>query len=181
VSKIAFGCASFGSSKWQSWVKDEEGLNFFRYSYSNGHSEIVFGKALKHIGARRSRIVIATKVNSPVYQRVDEFGFRDLDKKPEIANGYGSSRKHLFDAVDASLKRLDVDYIDLYQIHRLDNVSRLVCVLFFRTVINRLLKYQETPMEEIMEALHDIVKSGKVRYISASSMSAWKAKYFINR
>ena len=138
VSRITLGCMGYGSSKWSSWVKDEEesikaikeayelGINFFdtANTYSNGHSEIVLGKALKEIGAPRSRVVIATKVYCPVYNDVSGFGNHDLEENPELVNNYGLSRKHIFDACDASLKRLGVDYIDLYQIHRLDTVSR---------------------------------------------------------
>ncbi|KAG2197615.1 hypothetical protein INT47_006678 [Mucor saturninus] len=167
VSRICLGCMSYGSPKWSPWVKDEAesieaikaaynaGINFFDTAdmYSNGQSEIILGKALKELNAPRGRVVIATKVYSPVYSNIEGFGFADLDKKFELVNGYGLSRKHIFDAVDASLKRLGVEYIDLYQIHRLDT---------------------ETPMEEIMEALNDLVRSGKVRYIGASTMAAWQ-------
>jgi aryl-alcohol dehydrogenase-like predicted oxidoreductase len=129
---------SYGSSTWSPWVKDEAdsiqaiteayeaGINFFDTAdgYSNGYSEIVLGKALKSIGAPRGRVVVATKVYMPVYSDPSTFtGFRDLDKNPELVNGYGLSRKHIFDAVDASLERLGLEYIDLYQIHRLDTVS----------------------------------------------------------
>ncbi|KAI9358454.1 NADP-dependent oxidoreductase domain-containing protein [Pilaira anomala] len=167
VSKLCLGCMSYGSSSWSPWVKDEEesiklikeayaaGINFFdtANTYSNGVSEIVLGKALKEIGAPRGRIVIATKVYAPVYEDVTQHGRDDLKENPDMVNMFGLSRKHIFDAVEASLKRLDVDYIDLYQIHRLDT---------------------ETPMEEIMEALNDLVRSGKVRYIGASTMAAWQ-------
>jgi aryl-alcohol dehydrogenase-like predicted oxidoreductase len=128
---------SYGSSEWSSWVKNEKesieaikqayelGINFFdtANTYSNGQSEIVLGKALKEIGASRGRVVIATKVHAPVHQNIGTFDFTDLESKSDLVNGYGLSRKHIFDAVEASLKRLDVDYIDLYQIHRLDTVS----------------------------------------------------------
>ncbi|KAG2210922.1 hypothetical protein INT47_000079 [Mucor saturninus] len=167
VSRICLGCMSYGSSKWSPWVKDEAesieaikvaynaGINFFdtANTYSNGQSEIVLGKALRELNAPRGRVVIATKVYAPVYPKVEQYGIRDMDQNPELINGYGLSRKHIFDAVDASLKRLGVEYIDLYQIHRLDT---------------------ETPMEEIMEALNDLVRSGKVRYIGSSGMCAWQ-------
>ncbi|EPB84130.1 alcohol dehydrogenase [Mucor circinelloides 1006PhL] len=166
VSRLCLGCMSFGSSKWSSWVKDEEesiqiieesyklGFNFFDTAdtYSNGESERVLGKALKKIGAPRSRVVVATKVYFPVHDDVSVFDVL-AGKKPEFVNRVGLSRKHIMDAVDASLKRLDMDYIDLYIIHRFD---------------------PETPIEEIMEALNDVVRSGKVRYIGASSMAAWQ-------
>lgn len=86
-------------------------------------SEVVLGKALKKIGAPRSRVVIATKVWGPVYENGGNFDHVNLAAKPELVNGFGLSRKHIFDAVEASLKRLGVDYIDLYQIHRMDEVS----------------------------------------------------------
>ncbi|KAI8642132.1 NADP-dependent oxidoreductase domain-containing protein [Parasitella parasitica] len=168
ISRICLGCMSYGTSKWSSWVKDEKesiefikeayrlNINFFDTAdtYSNGESERVLGKALREIGAPRSRVVIATKVFAPVYSDPSRPFNRDgLEKDPEMVNGYGLSRKHILDAVDASLERLGVDYIDLYQIHRLDT---------------------QTPMEEIMQALNDVVRSGKVRYIGASTMAAWQ-------
>lgn len=130
---------SYGSSQWGAWVKDEAesieaikeaynvGINFFDTAnmYSNGHSEIVLGKALRELNAPRGRVVIATKVYGPVFDNVGQSGVRDMEKYPELINGYGLSRKHIFDAVDASLKRLGVEYIDLYQIHRLDTVSNM--------------------------------------------------------
>jgi len=158
VSRICLGCMSFGqpTEHW-SWVLDEEhsrpyiqraleaGINFFDTAnvYSNGTSETITGNALRDF-AKRDEVVIATKVRFPV------------GKGP---NDYGLSRKHIMSAIDASLKRLGTDYVDLYQIHRWD---------------------YETPIEETMEALHDIVKAGKVRYIGASAMFAWqfaKAQY----
>ena len=115
------------------------GINFFDTAnvYSRGMSETVLGRFLK-ANARREAVVIATKVNGVM---------RD------DPNGRGLSRKAILFELDQSLQRLQTDYVDLYQIHRLDS---------------------ETPMEEILEALHDVVKSGKVRYIGASSMYAWQ-------
>jgi aryl-alcohol dehydrogenase (NADP+) len=117
----------------------EHGINFFDTAdmYSRGVSEEVVGRALTDM-ARRDEVVVATKVFYPV------------DDHP---NGGGLSRKHIMDAIDASLRRLGMDYVDLYQIHRLD---------------------PETPIEETLEALHDVVKAGKARYIGASSMYAWQ-------
>jgi aryl-alcohol dehydrogenase (NADP+) len=117
----------------------EAGINFFDTAdmYSVGESERVTGKALKEY-ARRHEVVIATKVFSPM---------------GEDPNNRGLSRKHIFDAVDRSLHRLGVDYIDLYQIHRFD---------------------PDTPIEETLEALNDVVRAGKARYIGASSMYAWQ-------
>ncbi|KAI7898539.1 NADP-dependent oxidoreductase domain-containing protein [Cokeromyces recurvatus] len=172
VSRICLGCMSYGSSKWSPWVKDEKesieyikkayeiGINFFDTAdvYSYGESERVLGKALKEIGADRGRVVIATKVYMPVYDNFDEFDPIPEDKA-HMVNCFGLSRKHIFDAVEASLKRLGVDYIDIYQIHRHD---------------------PNTPMEETMEALNDLVRSGKVRYIGASTMSTWQFQKYNN-
>ncbi|KAG1452347.1 hypothetical protein G6F56_007845 [Rhizopus delemar] len=135
VSRFCLGCMSFGSSKWQAWVKDEEeslnligkayeaGINFFDTAdgYSNGESERVLGKAIQKFNMARSRIVIATKVffTVPDDISVNVLG-KQTDKDPQYVNSSGLSRKHILDAVDASLKRLGVDYIDLYQIHRFD-------------------------------------------------------------
>jgi aryl-alcohol dehydrogenase (NADP+) len=142
---------SYGSPNWRSWVLDEEhsrpfiqralelGFNFFDTAdvYSLGESERVVGAALRDF-ARRDQVVIATKVRFPT------------GEKP---NDQGLSRKHIFASIDASLKRLQTDYVDLYQIHRFD---------------------YDTPIEETIEALHDVVKAGKARYIGASSMYAWQ-------
>ncbi len=151
VSRICLGAMTYGSSAWRSWVLDEEasrpfltravelGINFFDTAdmYSRGASEEVLGRALKKLG-KRDQFVIATKAFYPL---------------TEGPNTRGLSRKHLLDAIDASLRRLDTDYVDLYQIHRFD---------------------PDTPIAETLEALHDIVKSGKARYIGASSMLAWQ-------
>lgn len=173
VSRICLGCMSYGTPKWQAWVLDEEeglkhikrawdlGINFFDTAdaYSNGLSEIVLGKALKQFKIPRERVVIATKLYFRVNEDVSVNSFVAPYTEAETLNVQGLSRKHVFEAVEASLKRLQVEYIDLYQIHRWD---------------------PNTPIEETMEALHDLVKSGKVRYIGASSMYAWqfaKAQY----
>lgn len=158
VSRICLGMMSYGTPKWRDWVLDEEasrpfirraweaGINFFDTAdmYSRGVSEEITGRAIRDLGLRRDEVVIATKV------------FFAWGDKP---NQGGLSRKHIMDAIDASLKRLNMDHVDLYQIHRWD---------------------QETPIEETMEALHDVVKAGKARYIGASSMYTWqfaKAQY----
>ncbi|KAI9472120.1 MAG: NADP-dependent oxidoreductase domain-containing protein [Benjaminiella poitrasii] len=153
VSRICLGCMSFGSSKWGAWIKEEKesieyikaaydaGINFFDTAnmYSNGVSERVLGKALKEIKANRERVVIASKVRFPVYNQDEEDkGWLNIDNDEKMVNRYGLSRKHIFDAVEASLKRLGVDYIDLYTIHRTD---------------------PNTPMEETMEALNDLVRA----------------------
>lgn len=165
VSQIALGMMSFGSSEWRPWVLDEAqsrplvqraielGINYFDTAdmYSAGRSEELTGKFVREF-CRREEAVIATKVFYPV-----EMGFKGGAaggaKPARRPNADGLSRKHILHAVDASLARLGTDYIDLYQIHRLD---------------------PETPLEETMEALHDVVKSGKVRYLGASSMAAWQ-------
>ncbi len=151
VSRICLGCMTYGSSAWRPWVLDEDesrpffaralelGVNFFDTAdmYSQGVSEELTGKILGEL-ARREEVVIATKVFFPM---------------GEGPNRHGLSRKHILSAIDASLRRLGTDYVDLYQIHRFD---------------------PETPIEETLEALDDVVKSGKARYIGASSMYAWQ-------
>src|SRR5882724_11338624 len=151
VSRICLGCMTFGSKKWREWVIEEEesrpvikhaldlGINFFDTAdmYSLGVSEEITGRALKDF-ARRDEIVLATKV------------FHPMNDKPNQA---GLSRKHILAAADDSLRRLQTDYIDLYQIHRWD---------------------YSTPIEETLDALDSLVRAGKVRYIGASSMFAWQ-------
>ncbi len=154
VSRLCLGCMSYGdtSKGWHGdWLLNEEdsrpffkgaleaGINFFDTAniYSGGTSEEITGKLLREY-ARRDEIVVATKAYGP---------WRNAP------NTGGLSRKSLLQAVDDSLTRLGMDYVDLFQIHRWDDV---------------------TPIEETMEALHDIVKSGKARYIGASSMFAWQ-------
>jgi 1-deoxyxylulose-5-phosphate synthase len=170
VSRICLGMMTYGTSHWRPWVLDESdsrpivqravelGINFFDTAdmYSAGASEELTGKFLREF-TRRDEVVIATKVFFPV-DIAFQGGYKD--SAPPPPNTSGLSRKRIFAAVEASLKRLGIDYIDLYQIHRWD---------------------YETPIEETMEALHDLVKSGKVRYIGASSMFAWqfaKAQHF---
>lgn len=151
VSRICLGCMTYGTSQWRPWVLDEEpsrafikqalelGINFFDTAdmYSNGVSEQVVGRALRDF-ARRDQVIITTKV----YNRMGDG-----------PNDRGLSRKHIFDAIDASLRRLGTDYVDIYMIHRWD---------------------YETPIEETLEALDDVVRAGKVRYLGASSMWAWQ-------
>ena len=152
VSRLALGCMSYGSSAWRPWVLDEEasrpfirralelGITFFDTAdmYSLGRSEEVLGRALGDFCARRSDVVLATKVFFPM-------GHGPNDR--------GLSRKHVLESIDASLKRLRTDYVDLYQIHRFD---------------------PETPIEETLRALEDVVRSGRARYVGASSMWAWQ-------
>ncbi len=165
VSRICLGMMTYGSPKWRPWVLDETasrpfikraveaGINFFDTAnlYSNGLSEILTGKLLREY-AKRDEVIIATKVYFHVSDSIgaDAASLKSGGIPP---NTSGLSRKHIFAACDASLKRLNTDYIDLYQIHRWD---------------------YDTPIEETMEALNDLVRSGKVRYIGASSMWAWQ-------
>jgi len=153
VSKLCLGCMTYGVPERgdHRWTLPEEqsrpllrhaielGINFFdtANSYSDGTSEEIVGSALKEF-SHRDAVVIATKVFFP------------MSADP---NGRGLSRKAIFSAIDASLRRLGTDYVDLYQIHRWD---------------------YETPIEETLEALHDVVKAGKARYLGASSMFAWQ-------
>ena len=158
VSRLCLGMMTYGSTKWRKWVLNEEqalpfvkraleaGINFFDTAdvYSVGASEEVLGNTLRACGVKRESVVIATKVFNPMSEEV---------------NDRGLSRKHILDSIDRSLRRLKMEYVDLYQIHRWDYAS---------------------PIEETMEALNDVVKSGKARYIGASSMFAWqfaKAQY----
>ncbi|KAF4463172.1 alcohol dehydrogenase [Fusarium albosuccineum] len=166
ISKIILGCMSFGSSKWEGspWILDEaEGLELLKAAYdngintwdtadtySNGKSEEIIGKALKKYNIPRQKVVILSKIFNPVMD--DESRPPSVNDGP-LVNQMGLSRKHVFHAVDKCLERLGTDYIDVLQIHRLD---------------------RETPPEEIMKALHDVVESGKVRYIGASSMYTWE-------
>jgi aryl-alcohol dehydrogenase-like predicted oxidoreductase len=150
VSRLCLGMMTYGSKKWRDWVLEENearpfvkraldaGINFFDTAdvYSLGESERVTGNLLK--GIKRENIVVATKV------------FSTMSDEP---NDRGLSRKHIMDSIDKSLTRLQMDYVDLYQIHRWD---------------------YNTPIEETMEALNDVVRAGKARYIGASSMFAWQ-------
>lgn len=174
VSRICVGCMSYGDRRGRlPWCIEEEdalpilnaaykaNINFYDTAngYSNGTSEEILGKAIKKFNWRRENIVIATKVwaavgyitdsgvfENPMFMKSDD----ERDNKGYV-NAYGLSRKHVFDSVNASLKRLDLEYIDLLQIHHFD---------------------PNTPIKETMKALHDVVESGKVRYIGASSMWA---------
>ncbi|MGO9242305.1 MAG: aldo/keto reductase [Bryobacteraceae bacterium] len=152
VSRLCLGAMTYGSKKWREWVLEEEqgrpfyrraleaGINFFDTAdvYSHGVSEEILGRALKDFGPSRDRVVIATKVFSP------------MGDDPNLR---GLSRKHIHHSIDSSLRRLGTDYVDLYQIHRFD---------------------YETPIEETLEALDEVVRAGKALYIGASSMHAWQ-------
>jgi len=151
VSRLCLGCMTYGSKKWRDWILEEDesrpffrraleaGINFFDTAdmYSDGVSEEVTGRALKDL-APRDRVVIATKVYNPM---------------GDDPNQRGLARKHIHHSIDASLKRLGTDYVDLYQIHRFD---------------------YDTPIEETLRALEDVVRAGKALYIGASSMHAYQ-------
>jgi aryl-alcohol dehydrogenase-like predicted oxidoreductase len=151
VSRVCLGMMSFGNNSDRAWVLDDDaaepivraaadgGVTFFDTAdvYSAGASEVTTGRLLGKM-FRRDDVVVATKVFSPMGPG---------------ENSKGLSRKHILSGIDASLERLDMDYVDLYQIHRWD---------------------YHTPIEETMEALHDVVRAGKARYIGASSMFAWQ-------
>ena len=152
VSRVCLGMMSYGKDESRPWALDEadaepivrraveRGITFFDTAdvYNDGRSEIVTGRVLQRLFGMREEYVVATKVRG---------------RTMPGPNGLGLSRKHIFASIDASLQRLALDYVDLYQIHRWD---------------------PDTPIEETMEALHDVVKTGKARYIGASSMYAWQ-------
>jgi 1-deoxyxylulose-5-phosphate synthase len=152
VSRLCLGMMSYGKHESRAWALDEAeaepivrravegGITFFDTAdvYNGGESEVVTGHVLRRCFGMREEYVVATKVHGPTMPG---------------ENGRGLSRKHILASIDASLKRLELDYVDLYQIHRWDRL---------------------TPIEETMEALHDVVKAGKARYIGASSMYAWQ-------
>ena len=166
VSRLALGTMHLGAEGWRPWVLGEAdarpifrrafdlGLNFIDTAdtYSAGEAEKLVGKLVREHG-HRDELVIASKVYNPVspeFKSGQDLASLERARRP---NGQGLSRKRLFNAIDASLSRLGLDHLDLWQIHRWDYA---------------------TPVEEFMEALHDIVKSGKVRYLGASSMWAWQ-------
>jgi aryl-alcohol dehydrogenase (NADP+) len=152
VSRLCLGMMTYGSKQWRAWVLEEEesrpylrraweaGINFYDTAdmYSRGLSEEILGRGLKELGIPRDRVVIATKLCQPM---------------SDDPNHRGLSRKHIVHSIDDSLRRLQTDYVDLYQIHRLDPT---------------------TPIEETLIALNDLVRAGKVLYLGASSMPAWQ-------
>jgi len=170
VSRIILGMMSYGDSRWQPWVLGEKeaiehvkfayehGVNTFDTAnlYSNGLSEIHLGKAIKVLNLPREEIVVMTKVYGCVAKTMEEGLWAtpaaELDKIGYV-NQHGLSRKHIFDSVKKSLERLQLDYVDVLQCHRFDN---------------------DTPIEETMQALHDVVKAGYARYIGMSSCYAWQ-------
>ena len=152
VSRLCLGAMTYGSKQWRPWVLEEEearpfirkalelGINYFDTAdmYSVGKSEEILGRALKEFGSGRDRVIVATKV------------YNAMSDDP---NDKGLSRKHIMHSIDNSLRRLDTDYVDLYQIHRFDSA---------------------TPAEETMRALDDIIRAGKALYIGASAMYGWQ-------
>jgi 1-deoxyxylulose-5-phosphate synthase len=152
VSRVCLGMMSYGKHESREWTLDEAaaepilrravegGINFFDTAdvYNGGQSEVLTGRLLPKLFGVREEYVVATKVNG-----------RTMPGQ----NGQGLSRKHIMASIDQSLSRLELDYVDLYQIHRWD---------------------PRTPIEETMDALHDVVRAGKARYIGASSMFAWQ-------
>ncbi|KAI1787698.1 Aldo/keto reductase [Ganoderma leucocontextum] len=165
VSKIILGCMSYGDPRWAEWVlPEEEAIKHIKYAYdhgittfdtaniySHGQSEIILGNAIKQLNLPREELVILTKLYFPIARE----GYR-LEGNPEdagIINQHGLNRKHIFDSVKASLKRLQLEYIDVLQCHRFDYT---------------------TPIEETMQALHDVVQAGYVRYIGMSSCHAYQ-------
>jgi 1-deoxyxylulose-5-phosphate synthase len=152
VSRVCLGMMSYGKHESREWALEESdaepivhravegGINFFDTAdvYNGGQSEVITGRLLRKLFGMREEYVVATKVHG-----------RTMPGE----NGAGLSRKHIMASIDASLSRLELDYVDLYQIHRWD---------------------RNTPIEETMDALHDVVHAGKARYIGASSMFAWQ-------
>ena len=152
VSRVCLGMMSFGPHESRQWALPESdaepivraavegGINFFDTAdvYNGGQSEVITGRLLRSLFSMREEYVVATKVHGRTMPGV---------------NGQGLSRKHILASIDASLQRLEMDYVDLYQIHRFDPA---------------------TPIEETMDALNDVVRAGKARYIGASSMFAWQ-------
>ncbi|KAI0033128.1 NADP-dependent oxidoreductase domain-containing protein, partial [Vararia minispora EC-137] len=169
VSRIILGCMSYGSPEAMPWcLGEKEGIEHIKFAYengiqtfdtanfySNGESEKILGKAIKELGLPRDEIVIMTKVWATVARTHNEpsyFGRADPDKYGYV-NQHGLSRKHIFESVKHSLERLQLDYIDVLHCHRVD---------------------PHTPIEETMQALHDVVQAGWVRYIGMSSCYAWQ-------
>jgi aryl-alcohol dehydrogenase-like predicted oxidoreductase len=158
VSRLCLGMMTYGSKNWRAWVLNEQeaqpiikhaidlGFTFFDTAnvYSLGVSEEILGRALKNFGVRREQVVIATKVHGAM---------------GDTPNEKGLSRKHIMDQIDASLRRLGMDHVDLYQIHRFDPT---------------------TPIEETIDALDAVVRAGKARYIGASSMYAWQFSRYLH-
>ena len=169
VSRLILGCMTFGNPDWEGspWVLPEaealpllkqaydSGINTWETAdtYSNGQSEMIIGKALTKYNIPRSKVVIMTKVYYPVLEDDPNCRPQPASNDSRLVNQMGLSRKHIFEAVEGSLRRLGTSYIDVLQLHRLD---------------------VDTSCEEIMKALHDLVQMGKVHYLGASSMYCWQ-------
>ncbi|KAJ7597754.1 NADP-dependent oxidoreductase domain-containing protein [Mycena floridula] len=178
TSKIILGTMTYGQTKWSPWaLKEEEGIKHIKAAYDagintfdtaniygNGFSEVILGKAIKEHNLPRDELVIMTKfygvvTNNPDSNAMAYLSDRAAADRDGYVNQYGGNRKHIFAAVQASLKRLGLDYIDVLQMHRFD---------------------PETPIEETMLALHDVVQKGWVRYIGMSSCYAWQFQQMQN-
>lgn len=169
VSRIILGTMQYGNKGWQDWVLGEDeavehikvayeaGIQTFDTAdtYSNGYSEVILGRVIRKLNLPRDEIVVMTKVFNVVGREYDihQLAGRENPDQNGYVNQHGLSRKHIFASVKKSLERLQMDYIDVLQCHRLDD---------------------ETPMEETMQALHDVVKAGYVRYIGMSSCWAYQ-------
>ncbi|KAH9033318.1 Aldo/keto reductase [Lactarius hengduanensis] len=175
VSRIILGCMSYGNPEWRKWVLGEaEGIEQIKFAYengiqtfdtadiySNGLSEVILGKAIKQLNLPREEIVVMTKLHHVVSRSPGEqLSLSDGVDNLGYVNQYGQSRKHIFDSVQHSLKRLQLDYVDVLQCHRFD---------------------YNTPVEEVMQALHDVVQKGWARYIGMSSCWAWQYYAINNR
>ncbi|CAE7118231.1 unnamed protein product [Rhizoctonia solani] len=169
ISRVILGLMSYGNDEWAKWVlNEEEGIKHIKAAYdagiqtfdtanvySNGESERILGKAIKELKLPRDEIVVMTKLYGVVARTPGERLFGDNEKADATGyvNQYGLSRKHIFESIKHSLERLQLDYVDVLQCHRFD---------------------YDTPIEETMQALHDVVKSGYARYIGMSSCHAYQ-------
>ncbi|KAK5173715.1 uncharacterized protein LTR77_002396 [Saxophila tyrrhenica] len=169
VSRVILGCMGFGNPNWQGspWVlPDSESLPLLKRAYdtglntwetadtySNGHSELIIGKAMKQYDIPRSKVVIISKIYHPVLEDTPDLRSQPAANDGPLANQMGLSRKRIFEAVEGSLRRLQTPYLDVLMLHKLD---------------------VETPVEEIMRALHDLVVAGKVHYLGASNLRCWQ-------
>ncbi|KAF8219811.1 aryl-alcohol dehydrogenase [Tricholoma matsutake] len=188
VSKIILGTMQYGSKVWQKWVLDEEeaikhikiaydaGIQTFDTAdvYSNGLSEIILGKAIKQLELPRHEIVVMTKLfNTVPHDEVTNFvASGENPDEAGYVNQHGLSRKHIFEAVKASLKRLQLDYVDLLQCRHSVQSGWSRSIDWIARSGHRF--DRETPIEETMQALHDVVQAGYVRYIGMSSCWAWQ-------
>ncbi|KAL4866216.1 hypothetical protein BDV12DRAFT_210657 [Aspergillus spectabilis] len=171
ISRIILGCMTFGNPSWEGspWVLSEEqalpllkkaydcGINTWdtANTYSNGRSEVIVGKALREYSIPREKVVIMTKLYYPVMDIDSNARPNPAINDGPLVNQMGLSRKHIFEAIGASLRRLGTTYIDVLQLHRVDETVR-------------------TNPEELMKALHDLVRMGKIHYLGASSMHCWQ-------